>query len=292
MAVQQVERDIQVDVNNEFRGMLQAAETLVVDGREFARDVIANAFGAEAGDTLLDYITGSKKEPLSTLLGDIPANIADNFVQSEHPQTIAFLLSKMKPEQAADMLGIMSEEMQTEVLIRISQLEHVKSDVLDDVREVVRSQLRGVSMAAEDEVGGPKAAADILNFIDRNSEERIIAELDEMNPELAEEIRNLMFTFEDLLRLDDRAVQTMLKDLPREQLVVALKTASDELKDLLFRNMSQRASQMLGEDLETLGPTKLKDVEKAQQAVIDVVRRLEAEGKIQIAGGGSDEVLV
>jgi len=291
MAVQEVERDLQQVVAREFQGMLRAAETLVVDGKEFARDVISTAFGSEAGDSLLEYITGSKKEPLSALLSDIPQNIVDNFVQSEHPQTIAFLLTKMTPEFAANMLGKMPEDMQTEVLIRISQLDHVKADVIDEVREVLRSQLRGVSLREEEAVGGPKAAADILNFVDRNNEERIVTEIEELFPELAEDIRNLMFTFEDIAKIDDRSIQTVLKEVPRDQLVLALKTASEQLQGLLFRNISQRAAQLLQDDLENLGPTKLKDVEKAQQAIIDVVRRLEAEGKIQI-GGGTEDVLV
>ncbi|MCB0358803.1 MAG: flagellar motor switch protein FliG [Bdellovibrionales bacterium] len=291
MAVQEVDREVQQDVAKEFHRMLSAAERVVVDGREFAEEVITSAFGEEAGDGLLQYITGTKKEPLSTLIADIPQNIVDSFVQSEHPQTIAFLLSKMNPEQAAEMLEKMPEEMQTEVMVRISQLEHVKGDVIDEVREVLRSQLRGVSMRGEEEIGGPKTAADILNFVDRNNEERILAEIEDMYPELAEEMRNLMFTFEDIKKIADRDVQQILKEVPRDQLVLALKTASDELKDLLFRNISQRAAQMLQEDLESLGPTKLKDVVKAQQGIVDVVRRLDAEGKISLAGG-ADEVVV
>jgi flagellar motor switch protein FliG len=288
MNVQEVDRQLQGRIAREFQNMLQASEKLVVDGKDFARDVISQAFGSDAGDSLLEYITGSKKEPLSTLLADIPQNIVDNFIQSEHPQTIAFLLTKMTPEQAAGMLCKMPEELQTESLLRVSQLEHVKADVIDEVREVLRGQLRGVSMREEEELGGPKAAADILNFVDRNNEERIITEIEEQFPELAEEIRNLMFTFEDVAKIDDKSIQTVLKEVPRESLVLALKTASDELKNLLFRNISQRAAQMLQEDLETMGPTKLKDVEKAQQTIVDIIRRLEAEGKIQIAGGGED----
>jgi flagellar motor switch protein FliG len=291
MGVQEVDRETQKSVATEFHNMLHAAERVVVDGREFAKDVIGSAFGDQAGDALLEYISGSRKEGISALINDIPSNIVDNFIQSEHPQTIAFLLTKMVPELAAELLAKMTEETQTDVLVRISQLEHVKADVIDEVREVLRSQLRGVSMREEEEAGGPKAAADILNFVDRNNEERILTEIEEMFPELAEEIRNLMFTFEDLGKIDDRSIQTLLKEVPRDQLVLALKTASDDLRDLLFRNISQRAAQMLREDLETLGPTKLKDVEKAQQAIVDIVRRLEAEGKIQVAGGG-DDVLV
>lgn len=292
MTVQEVERDVQKNVAVEFQHMLKAAETMVVDGREFAKDVIGAAFGGDAGDSILEYITGSRKEPLSALMNDIPGNIVDNFIQSEHPQTMAFLLTKMTPEMAADLLAKMPEEMQTEVLVRITQLDHVKGDVIDEVREVLRTQLRGVSMGAEEEIGGPKSCADILNFVDRNNEERILAEIEEMYPEMAEEIRNLMFTFEDVSKIDDRSVQTILKEVPRDQLVLALKTASDDLRALLFRNISQRAAEMLKDDLDSLGPTKLKDVEKAQQGIVDVVRRLEAEGKITIASGSADDVLV
>ena len=288
MGVKEVGREAQQRIAAEFRNMLQAADTVVVDGQEFAREVISSAFGEDTGDMLLEYITGSRKEPLSALLSDVPENVMDSFVQTEHPQTIAFLLSKMKPELAAHLLGKMNEEMQVDVMMRLSQLNTVKSDIVDEVREVFRSQLRGVGLRDEEELGGPKAAADILNFVDRTTEERILSEVEETFPELSEEIRNLMFTFEDLLKLDDRAVQTVLKEVPREQLVLGLKTASQELRGLLFRNISQRAAQMLSEDLETLGPTKLKDVEKAQQGIIDVVRKLESEGKIAVAGGGED----
>jgi flagellar motor switch protein FliG len=291
MSVHEVDREMQRTIANEFSSMLRSSETMVVDGREFAKDVIGSAFGGGAGDSILEYITGSRKEPLSTLINDIPTNIVDNFFQSEHPQTIAFLMTRMTPDVAADLLSKMSEDVQTDVLMRIAQLDHVKSDVVDEVREVLRTQLRGVSMGEEEEVGGPKTTADILNFVERNNEERILAEIEETFPELAEEIRNLMFTFEDVTKIDDKSIQTILKEVPRDQLVLALKTASPELRDLLFRNISQRAAEMLKDDLDTMGPTPLKEVEKAQQGVIDVIRRLEAEGKITVAAGG-DDVLV
>ncbi len=291
MSVHEVGREAQRDIANEFSAMLRASDTMVVDGREFAKDVIGSAFGSDTGDSLLEYITGSRKEPLSTLIADIPSNIVDNFIQSEHPQTIAFLLTKMTPDMAADLLSKMDEDLQTDVLVRVAQLEHVKSDVVDEVREVLRSQLRGVSMGEEEEVGGAKATADILNFVERNNEERILAEIEDSFPELADEIRNLMFTFEDINKIDDKSIQTVLKEVPRDQLVMSLKTASPELKDLIFRNISQRAAEMIQDDLDSLGPTPLKEVEKSQQSVVDIVRRLEAEGKIAISSGG-DDVLV
>jgi len=292
LQVQEVKREKQQDVALEFHRMLRAAEKMVVDGREFAKDVIESAFGEEESEGMLSYISGQKKEPLNTLLNEIPQTMVEAFMSSEHPQTVAFLLCKMKPERAAELLAELPEEAQTEVMVRIAQLELVKGDVIDEVREVLRNQIRGSEMGAEEELGGPKAAADILNFVDRNAEERILGDLEESVPELAEDLRNLMFTFEDVAKIDERGIQALLKEIPREDLVIALKTASDSLKELLFGNVSQRAADMLREDLETLGPTKLKDVVKAQQGIVDTVRRLEAEGKLVIAGGGGDDVLV
>lgn len=292
MAVSEVDRETQFDVSNQFRQMMKAGERLLVDGREFAKDVISSAFGEDAGEGLLEYVTGARKEAISQIISDVPDKILNPFIAAEHPQTVAFLMTKMNPDQAAQVLATMSEEAQTDILIRISHLNNVKGDVVDEVREVLRAQLRGSGLEHEEEVGGPKAAADILNFVDRNNEERILVEIEEMYPDLAEQIRNMMFTFEDVKGIDDKGIQTVLKEVPRDQLVLGLKTASDDLKDLLFRNVSQRAAQMIKEDLEALGPVKLKDVEKAQQGIVDIVRRLEAEGKIVVGGGGAEDAYV
>lgn len=292
MAVHEVDRETQFAITKEFHGMMKASETLLVDGREFAKDVIGKAFGDQAGEGLLEYISGSKKEPISAIIADVPEKILNSFIQAEHPQTVAFLMTKMNPDQAAAILQKMNEETQTDILLRIAHLNNVKSDVLDEVREVLRSQLRGGGLAEEEEVSGPKSAANILNFVDRTNEERIVSEIEEMYPDLAEQIRNLMFTFEDVKKIDDRGIQTVLKEVPRDQLVLALKTASDELKELLFRNVSQRAAQMIQEDLQAMGPVKVKDVEKAQQGIVDTVRRLEAEGKIAVGGAGGQEQYV
>jgi flagellar motor switch protein FliG len=292
LAVSEIDRETQFEICKEFRGLLKAGETLLVDGREFAKDVIAGAFGDDEGNALLDYVTGSRKEPVSSLLAEVPERVLTPFIAAEHPQTIAFLMTKMNPDQAAMVLQTLTEEQQTDILIRVSHLNNVRNEVLDEVREVLRSSLRGTSSTEEEEVFGPKSAADILNFVERTNEERILSEIEEMYPEVAEQIRNLMFTFEDVQRLDDKGTQTVLKEIPREQLVMALKTASPELSDLVLRNMSQRAAAMIKEDLEAMGPVKLKDVEKAQQGIVDIVRRLEGEGKILIGGSGADDQLV
>lgn len=289
MAVHEVDRETQFAIAQEFHGMMKASDTLLVDGREFAKDVISTAFGDQAGEGLLEYISGSKKEPISAIIADVPEKILNSFIQAEHPQTVAFLMTKMNPDQASLLLQRMSEEAQTDILLRIAHLNNVKSDVLDEVREVLRSQLRGGGLSEEEEVSGPKSAANILNFVDRTNEERILSEVEEMYPDLAEQIRNLMFTFEDVKKIDDRGIQAVLKEIPRDQLVLSLKTASEELRDLLFRNVSQRAAQMIQEDLAAMGPVKVKDVEKAQQGIVDTVRRLEAEGKIAIGGGSGGQ---
>jgi flagellar motor switch protein FliG len=291
MTVSEVDRETQFDTSKDFLRMLKASDTVLVDGREFAKSVISSAFDQTKSQSLLEYVNGTRKQPIEAIIGGVPEKLLYGFVSAEHPQTIAFLMSVMNPDQAAAVLKQMTPEAQTDVLVRISSLTGVKVDIVDEVREVLVTQLAGDGSAGE-EIGGPKSAADILNFIDRTSEERIIAEIEETFPDLAETIRNLMFTFEDVKKLDDRGVQTVLKDIPREQLVLALKTASTELRDLLLRNVSQRAAEMIREDLDALGPVKLKDVEKSQQAIVDVVRRLEEEGKIVIGGGGGGDQLV
>jgi flagellar motor switch protein FliG len=288
MAVSEVDRETQFIVTREFRNMIKSGDTLLIDGREFAKDVISTAFGEAAGEGLLDYISGTRKEPISTIMQEVPDKILNGFIQAEHPQTVSFLLTKMNPDQAALVLQRLTEETQTDILIRIANLNNVKAEVVDEVREVLRTQLRGSGLNEEEEIGGAKSAADILNFIERNNEERILTEIEEMYPELAEQIRNLMFTFEDVKKIDDKGIQTVLKEVPRDQLVMSLKTASQELKDLLFRNVSQRAAAMIQEDLSVMGPVKKKDVEKSQQGIIDIIRRLEAEGKLQIGGGAED----
>ena len=291
MTLSEIDRETQFEISKEFRNMLKAGEMELVDGREFAKDVIANAFGSDASEDLLEYITGSRKEPISQIISDVPEKILNSFIISEHPQTVAFLLTRMHPDQSATVLQTMPEDVQTDILVRIAHLNTVKSDVIDEVREVLRTQLRGIG-SGEEEVVGPKSAAEILNFVDRTNEERIVSEIEEMYPDLAEQIRNLMFTFEDIKKIDDRGIQTVMKEVPRDQLVLSLKTASEELSDLLFRNVSQRAAQMIKEDLEALGPVKIKDVEKAQQGIVDIVRRLEAEGKIVINNGGEADAMV
>ena len=290
MDVQEVDRELQQNIASEFRKMLTAASKVVVDGQEFVREVITAAFGEENGDTLLDYMKGSKKESLTSIIGDIPEAVFNSLIVGEHPQTVAFILSKMPVEQAAKTIATLEEDLRFDIVTRLATMDNVKAEVVDEVREILRGYIKGGGQE-EENAAGPKVAASILNMVDKNIETQIFEDMEEANPELAEEIRNLMFTFEDILKLDNRTMQTVLKDVPRENLILAIKTASSELKELIFKNMSARASQMLKEDLEVMGPTRLRDVEKAQQSIIDLIKKLEHEGKIVISAGG-DDVLV
>jgi len=292
MAVSEVDRETQFHTANEFRTLMRAGTTMLFDGREFAKDVITGAFGESAGEGMLDYISGARKESIGAIVSDCPEKILISFITAEHPQTVAFIMARMNPDQAASVLQTMSEEAQTGVPIRIANLNTVKADVVDEVREVLRQQLRGSGVSQEEEVVGAKSAADILNFVERANEERILTEIEEMYPDMAEQIRALMFTFEDLKKIDDRGIQTLLKEVPRDQLVMCLKITSPELKELIFKNVSQRAAAMISEDLDAMGPIKIKDVEKAQQGIIDIVRRLESEGKIALSGGGAHDAFV
>ncbi len=291
LSVSEVDRETQFSTARDFLKMLKAGETLVLDGREFAKSVIAGAFGDAKSEALLEYISGAKKQPIGTIIAEVPEKALFGFISAEHPQTAAFLLTMMNPDQGAAVLKQMRPELQTDVLIRISNLANIKTEIIDEVRDVVRAQLRAGDLKDE-QIGGAKTAADILNFVDRTAEERIIGEIEETFPDLAERIRDLMFTFEDLKDLDDNAIQATLKDVPREQLVVALKTASPEVRDKIFKNVSSRAAEMIKEDLEALGPVKLRDVEAAQRSITDVVRKLETQGKLVIPGSGGADQLV
>ena len=191
MSVSEVDRETQFQVANEFRNLIKSRDTLLIDGKGFARDVINGAFGDKGGEGMLEYVNGSSKEPIASIIQSVSTKVLAGFIEAEHPQTIAFLFSKMNPDQAATLVGLLAEDKQTDILIRVAGLNHVKADVVDEVREVLRSQLKG-SGTDEQEIGGPKAAANILNFFERTNEERVIAEIEEMYPDMAEQIRNLM----------------------------------------------------------------------------------------------------
>ena len=232
-----------------------------------------------------------EEKSLVEVLARMQSKVLADFTKGEHPQTIALILAHVEPSKAGEVLFELPEALQAEVVVRLAQLETVPSSALRTVAEALEAQVQSVG-TAERRIGGVKMVADILNQTGRSLERNILSRIEETDPELSDRIKQDMFTFEDLIKVDDRGIQEILKEITSQELALGLKAASDEIKEKIFRNMSERAAEMLREDIEALGPTRLSDVEKAQQAITRAALKLEGEGKIVVSGRGKEEVLV
>jgi flagellar motor switch protein FliG len=228
---------------------------------------------------------------LFEVLEKMDSKVLADFTKGEHPQTIALILAHLEPSKAGEVISGLPEALQADVILRLAQLETVPSSAVKTVAEALEDQVQSVG-TAERRIGGIKTVADILNQTGRSLERNILSRIEETDPELSDRIKQDMFTFEDLTKVDDRGIQEILKEITSQELAMALKAASDEIKDKIFRNMSERAAEMLREDIEALGPTRLSDVENAQQAITRAALKLEGEGKIIVGGRGKEEVLV
>jgi len=228
---------------------------------------------------------------LFEVLEKMDGKVLADFTKGEHPQTIALILAHLEPGKGGEVISGLPESLQADVIVRLAQLETVPSSAVKTVAEALEDQVQSVGVA-ERRIGGIKTVADILNQSGRSLERNILSRIEETDPELSDRIKQDMFTFEDLTKVDDRGIQEILKEITSQELAMALKAASDEIKDKVFRNMSERAAEMLREDIEALGPTRLSDVEKAQQAITRAALKLEGEGKIVVGGRGKEEVLV
>ncbi len=277
---------------NEFLRDL-GKEPEIEGGLDHIKKILIKAFGEEKAKSMIEKIgTPLKKVPFYTLANIDPRMIA-NFIKNEHPQTIAVILAHLDGVQAAEVLANLPENLQTDVVLRIARLETVSPDVVNELEKALEEEVKSAGGAESHQVGGVEPVAEILNNVPKELEQRIIGSIEETYPDIAEEIRKKMFVFEDLVYVDDRGIQTILKEVSNEDLLLALKTATEEIKEKIFKNMSQRAADMIKEDLESMGPVKLSDVEKAQQNIIQIAKRLEDEGKIVIAkGGGGGDVVV
>jgi flagellar motor switch protein FliG len=220
-----------------------------------------------------------------------PAHLL-NFIQQEHPQTIALILAYLEPAKASVILQNLPDEIQSEVARRIATMDRTSPDVLREVERVLEKKLSTLSSEDYTAAGGVESIVEILNLVDRSSEKSIIEALEDEDPDLAEEIKKRMFVFEDIVMLDDRAIQKVLREVDTQELAKALKAVDTEVQDKIFRNMSKRAAGMLKEDMEYMGPVRLKDVEEAQQKIVSIIRHLEDTGEIVIARSGEDELVV
>ncbi len=228
---------------------------------------------------------------LFEVLENMEAKVLADFTKGEHPQTIAVILAHLEPVKAAQVLASLPEGLQSDVILRLAQLETVPSSTMQEVAAALEDQVQSVG-TVEKKVGGIKAVTSILNQTARSLEKNILAKIEEIDSDLSERIKQDLFAFEDLVKVDDRGIREILKEITTMELALALKAASDEVKEKVFRNMSERAAEMLQEDMEALGPTRLSDVEKAQQAITRIALKLDGEGKIIVSGRGTEEILV
>lgn len=259
---------------------------------EFLRKVLFSSMDEEPAQKIYDDIMRQLHPSTFQKLSGLEPKVIMNFLRNEHPQTIAVILAHLEPNLSAAILRELPEAMQESVMLRIANLEKISPEIVAEIDRVLEEELFASEMSDVERVGGAVKVAEILNNVDRSLEENLLEKIEEHSEPLAEEIRKLMFKFEDLLGVDDGAIIQILKEISTEELKLSLKAAPEELREKFFRNMSERASQMLREDLEVMRPVRLRDVEQAQQAIIKVAKRLESEGKIILSAKGGDDVFV
>ncbi len=276
----------------EFRDLMMAQEFITTGGIDYARELLEKSLGSQKAVDIINRLTSSlQTRPFDFIRRTDPAHLL-NFIQQEHPQTIALILAYLEPQKASVILGQLPAEIQSDVARRIATMDRTSPDVLREVERVLEKKISTVSSEDYTAAGGVDSIVEILNMVDRSTERQIIETLEEDDPELAEEIKKRMFVFEDIVMLDDKAIQKVLREVDTQELAKALKAVDSEVQDKIFRNMSKRAASLLKEDMEFMGPTRRKDVEEAQQKIVAIIRRLEESGDVVIARSGEEDVLV
>ena len=271
-------------VRDEFMRRLSKRGNRVVGGENKFKELIKKSFSNEQAEQFLENMETKKGLPGDFLRRCDPKVLA-NIMKGEHPQTIALVLSTLGNKKAGEAIVALPEKVQSDVIVRMAFLEKVDTKVLEEIENVLREQLESIGVVEGRQLGGVEMVAGILNQMDRTHESELLEKLEESEPELAERIKQLMFTFEDLVQLDDKSVQALLKEISSDEISVALKGASDTMKDKIFSNMSERAAAMLKEDIEAMGPIRLSDVEKAQTKIAMIAKKLDSEGKIVLSSG-------
>ena len=256
------------------------------------RDFIINTLGEDRAKQLLGQVVETGTSNTLESLELVDTRTLANFLINEHPQTISLIIAHLKPEKKVEVIRKIPEYLQSEIVLRIANLDYVSPELISQLDDVLKSELSTLGSIDTNQIGGVEPIADMLNLMDKSNEKNIMNKVEDKDPELAEEIRKLMFVFEDLVFVDDKGIQNLLKEIDQSKLVIALKTAPEEIKAKLFKNMSGRAAQLLQEDLDSLGPTKLSDVEKAQNEIVQKAKDLEASGKAFISRGKDGDALV
>jgi flagellar motor switch protein FliG len=287
-----ISSSLEEQVVKEVSQLIMAQKYINQGGVEYAKVLLETALGPTKAVEILKKLEGSLKATGFARIKHIDPKQLINFIQNEHPQTIALILTQLSHGQAAQILADLEPELQSEVALRMATMEKISPEIINELEGVLEGQFEEVGARDLSISGGTKTVAEILNLIETSTEKAILESLEAENPELAAEIKNLMFIFEDIIILDDRSIQRVLKDVETKDLAIALKAASDEVKEKIYKNVSERVGGMIQEEIEFLGPMRLTDVEMAQQRIVETIRRLQDEGQIIIAGRGGKEELV
>ena len=279
-------------VMDEFYEVCLAQQYIAEGGIGYAKDLLEKALGAERARDVIGKLTASLQVRPFEFVRKTDASQLLNFIQDEHPQTIALILSYLSSAQASVIISALSPDKQTDVAKRIAQMDRTSPDVIKEVEKVLEQKLASLVNQDYTIVGGVDAIVDILNTVDRGTEKHIMESMEIEDPELADEIRKKMFVFEDILSLDDRSVQRVLREVDNNELAVALKGSNEEVQNLIFNNLSKRLATMIKEDMDFMGHVRMKDVEEAQQKIVNIIRKLEDSAEIIISRGGGDEIVV
>lgn len=290
--LEKVSPEMKETILTEFHQLAVAQDFIAEGGVQHAKKLLEAAFGSEKADQVLAKILSAMQVMPFEFLKRADPNQLLSFIQEEHPQTIALILAYLPMQQAAQIITSLTPDLRADVAGRIAMMEQTPPEVIRRVEQVLEKKVSALISQDMTKAGGPKALVELLNRVDRSTERLILDTLGESNPELADEIKNMMFVFEDITTLDDRAIQSILKEVDVKDLATAMKSVSNDVREKIFKNMSERAVAMLKEDMEFMGPVKLKVVEESQQKIVATIRRLEETGDIVIDRGTEEEVFV
>ena len=278
-------------VSTDFVGKYEGDPKMIIEGESFLKQVVSSSLSSDKAKAVLDTLEVRRRDSPFVWSKDVNVGTLGTYIAGEHPQTVAMILAYMPPEIASEVLMGVPDEKKGDIALRIARLGQISDEVVRDVDEALKRELRG-AVGPGGQAGGLQVLVNIINGVDKSTEEIVMEQVEEENAEMADSIRNMMFVFEDMVSVDDKAMREILKKVEGQQLTYALKTATEEMKDKIFANLSQRAGEMLKDDLDTMGPVRLAEVEEAQQAIVRAAKELESEGTITLGGKGKDDVLV
>ena len=282
--------ELRTEVLQEFRSLSSGASE-GVEGKDYMKKILTKALGQQKATQILSTLSSQEYAGLDSLKW-LDSKAIERMVSAEHPQTAAVILAHLEADQASQVLLLLPEAVRVDIAYRLATMEEIQPNVLKELSEVLESELKVGAKSQGQQLGGVKFLADLMNGLDKTSEQALTASLTERNAGLADSVRQLMFVFDDLAGVDDRGLQELLKEIAKEDLILALRAAGETVKDAIFRNMSSRAAELLKDDMDAGGPVRLSDVEKAQRNILQVARKLEEEGRIILGGKGGQEMLV